>query len=196
MSANNVPEVVLCSRCKTLSGLSVEDSPCQRCQLAYQVWAHDRGDNGQRSLLKEPYIKPAESNASNRALTSTMGLPVGSSRTTQPDNRATKNRMSQAHAPDRYKMRRVSTSRYFRHTPSTAQQLHLRSSRQSLRIVNRHLPRQSLVSRLLSSAKKLVTRTGKSNKKKTDYEHGVGYTKDTRKNGPVFHVAGVKSAHK
>lgn len=47
---------------------------CHRQWLACQVW-YQASDGGTRQHLREPFIKPAEANNSNRALMELMGIP-------------------------------------------------------------------------------------------------------------------------
>lgn len=59
-----------------------ESVPCRMCEkqwMACQLWYHAK-DGGRGMSLKEPYVKPAESNASSRAIMGTLGYPVGSPR--------------------------------------------------------------------------------------------------------------------
>lgn len=50
---------------------------CDQQWLACKVW-YQANDGGRRQRLTEPYIKPAESNATNRALMDLLQAPTGS----------------------------------------------------------------------------------------------------------------------
>jgi hypothetical protein len=48
---------------------------CHRQWLACQVW-YQASDGGRRQYLREPFIRPGEVNASNRAMMEMMGMPA------------------------------------------------------------------------------------------------------------------------
>ncbi|KAJ7150297.1 hypothetical protein C8R46DRAFT_500668 [Mycena filopes] len=107
-----VPTLPRCTHCGFGFGLDFHDleaplssNPCRLCEpqwLACKMWYHARSDS-----LREPgAVRPAESNASSRAIVGKLGLPVGSHRglglqgvdelgqldATQSDNHAPANR--------------------------------------------------------------------------------------------------------
>jgi len=81
-----VPSLPQCTRCgfglDPQSTSSTPTSLCHQCEkqwLACKLWYHSR-DGGRGRNLKEPYVRPGESNAGSRAVTRMLGLPVGSPR--------------------------------------------------------------------------------------------------------------------
>ncbi|KAJ7361268.1 hypothetical protein DFH08DRAFT_843615 [Mycena albidolilacea] len=81
-----VPALPRCTHCGFGFGLDLDDleaplssNPCRFCEpqwLACKMWYQARGDR-----LREPCaVRPAESNASRRAIVGKLGLPVGSHR--------------------------------------------------------------------------------------------------------------------
>ncbi|CAL1694688.1 unnamed protein product [Somion occarium] len=75
------PVLPICEYC----GLSAFESGlrCAECDqqwLACKVW-YRASDGGKRQHLTEPYVKPAESNARNRAMLDFLGVPGGSPNT-------------------------------------------------------------------------------------------------------------------
>ncbi|KAF8204315.1 hypothetical protein K438DRAFT_555866 [Mycena galopus ATCC 62051] len=81
-----VPALPRCTHCGFGFGLDLDDleaplssNPCRFCEpqwLACKVWYQARGNS-----LREPCaMRPAESNASSRAIIGKLGLPVGSHR--------------------------------------------------------------------------------------------------------------------
>ncbi|KAJ7750248.1 hypothetical protein B0H16DRAFT_1550037 [Mycena metata] len=81
-----VPALPRCTHCGFGFGLDFHDleaplssNPCRLCEpqwLACKMWYHARGDS-----LREPCaVRPAESNASTRAIIGKLGLPIGSHR--------------------------------------------------------------------------------------------------------------------
>ncbi|KAJ7016848.1 hypothetical protein C8F04DRAFT_493279 [Mycena alexandri] len=81
-----VPALPRCTHCGFGFGLDFHDleaplssNPCRLCEpqwLACKMWYHARGDS-----LREPCaVRPAESNASSRAIVGKLGLPIGSHR--------------------------------------------------------------------------------------------------------------------
>jgi hypothetical protein len=86
-----VPTVPDCSECSevrrqrqeefydgTDGDLSCQQWFCRACHrqwLACQVW-YQASDGGTRQHLREPFIKPAEANNSNRAIMELMGIPA------------------------------------------------------------------------------------------------------------------------
>lgn len=75
--ASPVPSVPICEDCCLIPPESGQQcSSCERQWLACKVW-YQANDGGRRLRLTEPYIKPAESNATNRALMELLGAPSG-----------------------------------------------------------------------------------------------------------------------
>ncbi|KAF9819245.1 hypothetical protein IEO21_02284 [Rhodonia placenta] len=72
-----VPAIPICEDCCLIVPESGQQcASCERQWLACKVW-YQANDGGRRQRLKEPYIKPAESNAANRALMEFLGAPTG-----------------------------------------------------------------------------------------------------------------------
>ncbi|KAL6304843.1 hypothetical protein BKA93DRAFT_825450 [Sparassis latifolia] len=68
------PMVPACDRCRLAEPESSQCYSCYQQWLACKVW-YQANDGGRRTWLTEPYIKPAESNAINRAVTETFWSP-------------------------------------------------------------------------------------------------------------------------
>ncbi|KAA1467861.1 hypothetical protein DENSPDRAFT_356947 [Dentipellis sp. KUC8613] len=65
-------------RCSHVSE-NMEEGMCAACELqmlACKVW-YQGSDGGRRQALREPYIRPGESNANNRAMMESLGFPAG-----------------------------------------------------------------------------------------------------------------------
>jgi hypothetical protein len=89
LSLMPVPLMPECEECEELRRQQLEeyeDGPeeedgfgycraCHRQWLACQVW-YQAADGGRRQYLREPFIKPGEANASNRAIMEMMGIPA------------------------------------------------------------------------------------------------------------------------
>lgn len=74
-SLSPVPSVPACDRC-CLAELEegVTCRSCERQWLACKMW-YQANDGGRRQWLTEPFIRPAESNASLRAVMGVLGVP-------------------------------------------------------------------------------------------------------------------------
>ncbi|OBZ79684.1 hypothetical protein A0H81_01343 [Grifola frondosa] len=72
-----VPSLPICRRC-SLEHLETE-AQCRACEkqwLTCKIW-YQANDGGNKRWLTAPYIKPAESNSSNRAVMDRLGVPIG-----------------------------------------------------------------------------------------------------------------------
>lgn len=73
-----VPSMEFCPDCVLVHpDSSLLCHSCDQQWLACKVW-YQANDGGRRQRLTEPYIKPAESNATNRALMDLLQAPTGS----------------------------------------------------------------------------------------------------------------------
>ncbi|KAI0962105.1 hypothetical protein AcV7_001022 [Taiwanofungus camphoratus] len=73
------PSIPICEQCCLMDlDNGQQCRTCDRQWLACKVW-YQANDGGRRQRLTEPYIKPAESNATNRAVMDLLGVPSGPS---------------------------------------------------------------------------------------------------------------------
>ncbi|KZT08790.1 uncharacterized protein LAESUDRAFT_55590 [Laetiporus sulphureus 93-53] len=73
-----IPSIPICEACMIPQEMHQQCYSCEQQWLACKVW-YQASDGGRRQRLTEPYIRPAESNAANRALIEMLGAPIGTS---------------------------------------------------------------------------------------------------------------------